>query len=84
MTVDVRRGVRGEEDGRADQLVGPAPAPQRDAAAHLCRLGGAYTATFVLELPLVWLWLALLPDYVARCLLKGWRFNSGRWKAIKV
>lgn len=51
---------------------------------YLCRLGGAYTATFVLELPLVWLWLALLPDYVARCLLKGWRFNSGRWKTIKV
>jgi putative MATE family efflux protein len=51
---------------------------------YLCRLGGAYAATFVLELPLVWLWLALLPDYIARCLLKGWRFNSGRWKTIKV
>jgi Na+-driven multidrug efflux pump len=51
---------------------------------YLCRLGGAYAATFVFKLPLVWLWLALLPDYIARCLLKGWRFNSGRWKTIRI
>jgi putative MATE family efflux protein len=51
---------------------------------YLCRLGSAWIATFWLELPLVWLWLALLPDYVARCILKALRFRSGRWQTIKV
>jgi Na+-driven multidrug efflux pump len=51
---------------------------------YLCRLGGAYAVTFLFRLPLVWLWLALLPDYVARCVLKGMRFRSGRWKAIRI
>jgi len=51
---------------------------------YLCRLGSAYLVTFVWHLPLVWLWLALVPDYVARCVLKAWRFQSGRWKMIRV
>lgn len=51
---------------------------------YLCRLGSAWLATFWLELPLVWLWLALMPDYIARCLLKTWRFRSGVWQHIKV
>ncbi len=51
---------------------------------YFCRLGSAYAVTFLLRMPLVWLWLALLPDYVARCVLKAMRFRSGRWKTIKV
>src|SRR4029453_2645723 len=38
VAVHVGRGVGGEKDGRADQLVGPAPAPERDAPAYLRRL----------------------------------------------
>lgn len=51
---------------------------------YVCRLGSAWAATFLLDLPLVWLWLALMPDYVARCVLKAWRFRSGVWQTIKV
>lgn len=51
---------------------------------YLCRLGSAWVVTFWLQLPLVWLWLALVPDYVARCFLKGLRFRSGRWQTIEV
>lgn len=48
------------------------------------RLGFAYVATFVIKSTDFWLWFALMPDYIARCVLKGWRFNSGRWKTIQV
>ena len=41
MPVHVGGGVRGEEDGRAHRLVGPAPAPQGDAPAELGGLGPA-------------------------------------------
>lgn len=51
---------------------------------YVCRLGFATIVTFVLELPLVWLWLALVPDYMARCILKGLRFHAGTWTTIKV
>lgn len=51
---------------------------------YVCRLGSAYAVTFLWRLPLVWLWLALVPDYVARCVLKALRFQSGRWKSINV
>ena len=49
-----------------------------------CRLGFAWTVTFALGLGVVWLWLALLGDYVTRSALKGWRFRSGAWKAVRV
>jgi putative MATE family efflux protein len=51
---------------------------------YVCRLGSAWIATDWLQLPLLWLWLALVPDYVARCVLKGGRFRSERWQTIKV
>ncbi len=49
-----------------------------------CRLGFAWLAAFWLKLDLFWLWFALIGDYVARALLKGWRFRSGRWRHIRV
>jgi len=51
---------------------------------YVCRLGFAYTATYVLNLSLFWLWFALVGDYIARALLKGFRFRSGRWKTVSV
>lgn len=51
---------------------------------YLCRLGFAYVATFVIRTSDFWLWFALMPDYVARAALKSWRFQSGRWKSIRV
>ncbi len=48
-----------------------------------CRLGFAYAA-ILLQLSLVWVWLALLGDYLARAVLKTWRFHSGTWKHIRV
>ena len=51
---------------------------------YVCRLGFAWTVTFALGLQVVWLWLALLGDYAARSALKGWRFRSGAWKAVRV
>jgi len=48
-----------------------------------CRLGFAYAAV-LLQLPLVWVWMALLGDYVARAVLKTWRFHSDTWKHIRV
>jgi len=53
-------------------------------AFYGCRLGFAWVATHVLGLGLIWLWLAIIGDYVARVLLKGWRFRSGRWQHIVV
>jgi len=53
-------------------------------AFYGCRLGFAYLVTFWLHLGVFWLWFALVGDYIARSALKGWRFRSGRWKAIRV
>lgn len=47
---------------------------------YVCRLGFAATATYVLGAPVFWVWFALLGDYVARALLKSWRFQSGAWQ----
>jgi putative MATE family efflux protein len=49
-----------------------------------CRLGFASAVTFWWELGLFWLWFALVGDYLARSLLKGYRFHSGRWQTIAV
>ena len=49
-----------------------------------CRLGWAWVASFWLHLDVVWVWLALVADYVARGALKGHRFRSGRWKTLRV
>jgi MATE family, multidrug efflux pump len=51
---------------------------------YVCRLGFAWTVTFALGLRVVWLWVALLGDYAARSVLKGWRFRSGAWKVVRV
>lgn len=51
---------------------------------YLCRLGAASLVTFAFHLPLIWLWLAVIGDYVARAALKAWRFHSGRWKHVRV
>jgi putative MATE family efflux protein len=51
---------------------------------YLCRLGVAYLVTFVLQLEIVWLWLAMIGDYLARSALKTWRFRSGAWKLVRV
>jgi Na+-driven multidrug efflux pump len=48
------------------------------------RLGFAYVAAAVLDLGITWVWMALFGDYVARAVLKGWRFQSGVWKQIQV
>jgi MATE family, multidrug efflux pump len=51
---------------------------------YVCRLGAAGIVTFGLGLDLVWLWLALVGDYLVRAVLKTWRFRSGRWKVVAV
>lgn len=51
---------------------------------YICRLGFAYSATYIFGLSLFWLWFAVVGDYIARALLKGFRFRSGRWKTISV
>jgi putative MATE family efflux protein len=51
---------------------------------YVCRLGFAWVVTYTLGLPLVWLWLAIVGDYLVRSLLKGWRFHAGAWKLIRV
>ena len=51
---------------------------------YLCRLGFAWLVTFGLGLGLVWLWLAIVGDYLVRSALKAWRFRSGRWKTVTV
>ena len=53
-------------------------------AFYVCRLGWAWMAAFGLHAPLVWVWLAVIGDYLARVALKGWRFRSGRWQTIRV
>jgi putative MATE family efflux protein len=49
-----------------------------------CRLGLATAVTFWWQLGVFWLWFALVGDYLARSLLKGYRFHSGRWQTITV
>ena len=53
-------------------------------AFYGCRLGWAYVAASLLHLSLVWLWAALIGDYIARAALKSWRFHGGRWKTLRV
>lgn len=51
---------------------------------YVARLGCAWVAAELLSLDLVWVWAALLGDYVVRAVLKAWRFKTGRWKRIEV
>ena len=51
---------------------------------YVARLGCAWLAAYVLSLSLVWVWAALLGDYLFRAALKAWRFKTGRWKRIEV
>jgi putative MATE family efflux protein len=44
-----------------------------------CRLGMALAVAWVLRLDLLWLWLAVVGDYLVRAGLKAWRFRSMRW-----
>jgi putative MATE family efflux protein len=53
-------------------------------AFYGARLGFAYAAAAVFSLSLPWVWSALFGDYIVRALLKAWRFQSGRWKTIKI
>jgi putative MATE family efflux protein len=48
-----------------------------------CRLTCAYLAV-LLQLSLPWVWFALMGDYIARAVLKAWRFQNGHWKHITV
>jgi putative MATE family efflux protein len=48
------------------------------------RLGCAWAAAELLSLDLVWIWAALIGDYVVRAVLKAWRFKTGHWKRIEV
>lgn len=54
------------------------------AGFYGARLGFAWLAASVFALPLAWVWAALLGDYILRAALKAWRFQSGRWKHIRV
>ncbi len=49
-----------------------------------CRLGWAWVAAFWLHASIVWVWMALVGDYVARAALKAYRFRSGSWKHVRV
>lgn len=51
---------------------------------YACRLSFGYAATHVFQWDLFWLWFALVPDYIVRCLLKTSRFQSNRWETIRV
>jgi putative MATE family efflux protein len=51
---------------------------------YVCRLGTAWLVTFGLGLGVLWLWLAIVGDYLARAVLKSWRFRSGAWQRINV
>jgi putative MATE family efflux protein len=48
------------------------------------RLGFAWLAASLLGLDLVWVWAAIIGDYVARAVLKFHRFHSGAWKRIRI
>jgi putative MATE family efflux protein len=49
-----------------------------------CRLGCAYLVAHVFHWDLQWLWFSLVGDYVARAILKSWRFQSNRWQTVAV
>jgi MATE family, multidrug efflux pump len=51
---------------------------------YVARLGCAFLAANALSLSLVWVWAALLGDYLFRAALKAWRFRSGAWKRIAI
>ncbi|MCW5890214.1 MAG: MATE family efflux transporter [bacterium] len=51
---------------------------------YVGRLGASYVVTFVLGLPILWLWLTLVLDYIVRASLKSWRFRSGAWQRMRV
>jgi putative MATE family efflux protein len=51
---------------------------------YVARLGCAWLASSVLSLSLVWVWAALLGDYLFRAALKAWRFKTGTWKRIEI
>jgi putative MATE family efflux protein len=51
---------------------------------YLCRLGSAAVVTFGLRLDVVWLWLALVGDYLVRSVLKAERFRSRAWQRIRL
>lgn len=51
---------------------------------YVARLGCAWLAAYALSLSLVWVWAALLGDYLFRAALKAWRFKTGGWKRIAV
>jgi putative MATE family efflux protein len=51
---------------------------------YVCRLGFAWVASFWLHWDLLWLWLAVIGDYVVRSVLKARRFRSGHWKRVRV
>jgi putative MATE family efflux protein len=53
-------------------------------AFYVCRLGTAWVVTDWLRLDLLWLWLALIGDYLLRAALKSHRFRSGVWKTTRV
>ena len=36
--------------------------------------------TVWLELPVFWVFMGLVPDYVVKAILLVWRFRSGRWQ----
>ncbi|GIW43157.1 MAG: MATE family efflux transporter [Candidatus Binatia bacterium] len=49
-----------------------------------CRLGCAYMVSHVMHWDLQWLWFSLVGDYIARAVLKAWRFRSERWQQVVV
>lgn len=49
-----------------------------------CRLGCAYLVAHVFHWDLQWLWFSLVGDYIARAILKSWRFQSNRWQTVAV
>lgn len=51
---------------------------------YVGRLGVSYLVTFVLGLPILWLWMSLVVDYIVRASLKSWRFRSGAWQRARV
>jgi Na+-driven multidrug efflux pump len=40
----------------------------------------AFLAANVLELPLIWIWLTLILDHVARAIWLVWSFVRGTWR----
>ena len=53
-------------------------------AFYIGRLGSAALVAYWLDWGLLWVWLALIVDYVVRAVLKGWRFHSGVWQHVRL